>query len=182
MDRRPLGTGETRRRDQNVRHRRPYYHRRHLFEHRDFTTNRQNYDGGGPSRSQRHGGWGSPPSNPMHGGGSAPSMQARPPIPPHSRASAQDQELQRQYNAKIKVVHWTEALRLLEEIRQKGFPPNLAVPSASAPRAGSGSARSICSRRCSRAAWRPTSSRAAASLTRVPRAVTRGPRSICSMR
>ena len=52
-------------------------------------------------------------------------MQSRPPIPPHSHASAEDQKLQRQYNAKIKVAHWTEALRLLKEMRQKGSPPNV---------------------------------------------------------
>ena len=52
-------------------------------------------------------------------------MRSRPPIPPHSYESAQDQKLQRQYNAKIKVAHWTEALRLLKEMRQKGSFPNV---------------------------------------------------------
>ena len=49
-------------------------------------------------------------------------MQSR---PPHSHASVEDEKLQRQYNAKIKVAHWTEALRLLKEMHQKGCPPNI---------------------------------------------------------
>ena len=124
-DRRPHYTVETRRRDENVHHRGAYNHQLYHFARRDCTTNRQNYYGGGSSRSQRHGGWGAPPSNPMHGAGSAPSMQSRLPIPPHSYAPAQHREVSKQYNAKIKVAHWTEALRLLNEMRQKGFPPNV---------------------------------------------------------
>ena len=115
-----------RRRDEDVHHRGAWNHRQQPFAHRDYTTNRQCYDGGGPSRSQRHGGWGAPPSNTMHGNRSASSTRPHPPPQTlHSHAPAQHREVSKQYNAKIKVAHWTEALTLLNEMRQKGFPPNV---------------------------------------------------------
>ena len=43
----------------------------------------------------------------------------------HSYAPAQHREISKQYNVRIKVAHWTEALRLLKEMRQKGVPPNV---------------------------------------------------------
>ena len=68
----------------------------------------------------------------------------------------------------------------------EGLPARMSstttAPSTGAPRAASGNARSICSRRCGGAAWCPMRSRTAASSTRAPRVTSRSARSICSRR